>query len=320
MDVCLMVEGQEGVTWERWVALARACEDHGLAGLFRSDHYLSFDDPAGRGSLDAWSTLAALAPITGRIRLGTMVSPATFRHPSVLAKSVVTVDHASGGRAELGMGAGWFEREHRAFGFRFPEAPERLDVLAEQVEIVHRLWDREEDEVTFEGSHYRLEACRSLPHPIQRPHPTLILGGGAGSRAAALAARWADEYNVVQRSPAAAAAAGDRLAQACEAIGRDPASLRRSLMTAFVVGADTADLERRAEAMMRHGSGSGSTSAFLDAWRADRLVGTPEEVLERLAEYANAGIRRVMLQHLLHDDLEAVALIGEHLVPAAAGL
>jgi F420-dependent oxidoreductase-like protein len=320
MDVCLMVEGQEGVTWERWVALARACEDHDLAGLFRSDHYLSFDDPAGRGSLDAWSTLAALAPITGRIRLGTLVSPATFRHPSVLAKSVVTVDHASGGRAELGMGAGWFEREHRAFGFRFPEPSERLDVLAEQVEIVHRLWDRDEDEVTFEGSHHRLEACRSMPHPVQRPHPTLILGGGAGPRAAALAARWADEYNVVQRSPAEAARAGARLTEACEAIGRDPGSLRRSLMTAFVVGADAGDLEHRARAMMRHGSGSGSTSAFLEAWRADRLVGTPDEVLERLGEYANVGIRRVMMQHLLHDDLEAVALIGERIVPAAAGL
>jgi F420-dependent oxidoreductase-like protein len=320
MDVCVMVEGQEGVSWEQWVALARACEDHGLAGLFRSDHYLSFDDPAGRGSLDAWSTLAALAPITGRIRLGTLVSPATFRHPSVLAKSVVTVDHASGGRAELGMGAGWFEREHRAFGFRFPGSPERLDLLAEQVEIVHRLWDRDEDEVTFEGSHHWLEACRSLPHPIQRPHPTLILGGGAGPRAAELAARWADEYNVVQRSPAAAAAAGARLTEACDAIERDPASLRRSLMTAFVVGVDRADLERRAEAMMRHEASSGSTSAFLDAWRADRLVGTPQEVLDRLAEYANAGIRRVMMQHLRHDDLEAVELIGEHIVPAAADL
>src|ERR687896_2191291 len=151
MRVCLMIEGQEDVTWEQWLALAGACEEHGLEALFRSDHYESVMGMRERGSLDAWTTLAALAARTSRVRLGTLVSPATFRHPSVLAKSVVTVDHASGGRAELGMGAGWFEREHEAFGFPFAPDRERVDVLAEQIEIVHRLWDRHEDEVTFEG-------------------------------------------------------------------------------------------------------------------------------------------------------------------------
>src|ERR687898_1298097 len=133
-----MIEGQEGVTWDQWVDLARACEDHGLQGLFRSDHYLSFDDPRERGSLDAWTTLAALAAVTERIRLGTLVSPTTFRHPSVLAKSVATVDHVSGGRAELGIGAGWHEAEHRAYGFPFAELRTRMDVMAEQIEIVAR--------------------------------------------------------------------------------------------------------------------------------------------------------------------------------------
>lgn len=315
-----MVEGQEGVTWPQWVALARSCETHGFAALFRSDHYLSFDDAAGRGALDAWTTLAALAPITERIRLGTMVSPATFRHPSALAKSVATVDHASDGRVELGMGAGWFEREHAAFGFPFASDRVRVDVLSEQVEIVHRLWDREEEEVTFAGAHYRLDACRSLPYPVQVPHPTLILGGGAGARAAALAARWADEYNVVYETPDAAAAARDRLSAACEAIARDPAELRLSLMTGFAIGADPVDLERRTRHLMDRLGESGEPGAFLDGWRADRLVGTVDQVLDRLAAYARAGVRRVMLQHLAHDDLDTVALIGERLVPAAVGL
>lgn len=315
-----MVEGQEGVTWPQWVELARACEAHGLAGLFRSDHYLSFDDPGQRGTLDAWTTLAALAPITERIRLGSMVSPATFRHPSLLAKSVVTVDHASGGRAELGMGAGWFAREHAAFGFPFASDRERIDVLAEQVEIVHRLWDRTQDEVTFDGAHYRLDACRSLPHPVQEPHPRLILGGGAGTRSAALAARWADEYNVVHGSPKAARAARDRLSRACEAIARDPDDLGFSLMTGFAIGTDPADLRRRTRRLMQRVSGSGDPGAFLEGWRDGRLVGTVEDVLGRLSAYAEAGVRRVMLQHLVHEDLETVAMLGERLVPAAADL
>lgn len=315
-----MVEGQEGVSWSQWVDLARACETHGFAALFRSDHYLSFDDPARRGALDAWTTLAALAPITERVRLGTLVSPATFRHPSLLAKSVVTVDHASGGRAELGLGAGWFEREHAAFGFPFASDRERVDVLAEQVEIVHRLWDRSEGEVSFEGDHYRLEACRSLPYPIQEPHPRLLLGGGAGPRAAALAARWADEYNVVYETVEAAAAARERLIRACEAIDRDPGSLGFSSMTAFAVGTDAADLDRRTRHLMERLGESGDPSTFLDGWRDDRLVGTVDEVLDRLAAYAAVGVRRVMLQHLAHDDLDTLSLIGERIVPAAAAL
>src|SRR5438093_4938032 len=152
MDVCLMIEGQEGVSWEQWVALALGCEEHGFEGLFRSDHYVSFSRPAELGTLDAWATLAALAPLTDRIRLGTLVSPVTFRHPSQLAKSVVTADHASGGRVELGMGAGWFEGEHRAYGFPFPPVAERYSMLEEQVEIVHRLLDRDPTPVTFEGT------------------------------------------------------------------------------------------------------------------------------------------------------------------------
>lgn len=320
MEVCLMIEGQEGVTWDQWVSLALACEEHGFHGLFRSDHYLSFDHPQERGAFDAWATLAAIGAITERIRLGTMVSPVTFRHPSVLAKSVVTVDHASDGRVELGMGAGWFEREHRAFGFPFPPPDERMDILAEQVEIVHRLWDRDEDEVSFQGTHYRLEACPALPKPLQDPHPPLIIGGGAGPRSAALAARWADEYDVVFVDPATARQRHARVSAACEAIDRDPGDVRFSLLTRVVVGANEQEVKRRAAALIDRLDEQGDVQAFIDGMRANMTVGTVEEVLERLEEYAGAGVERVFMQHLVHDDLETVALIGRELIPEAAGL
>ena len=320
MDVCLMIEGQEGVTWEQWVALARACEEHGFEGLFRSDHYLSFDRPKERGALDAWATITALGAVTERIRLGSMVSPITFRHPAMLAKSVVTADHASGGRVELGMGAGWFEREHRAFGFPFPATRERIDILTEQVEIVHRLWGADGDEVTFEGKHFRLDACPALPKPYQDPHPPLIIGGGAGARSAALAARWADEYNVVYLDPAGAKERVARVSAACEAIDRDPGEVRRSLLSKTIVGDDEAEVRRRAGELMAWQGEDGDVGAFLEDLRGKHIVGTVEQVLERLAEYAAAGIQRVLVHQLVHEDLESVALIGREIVPEAAGL
>src|SRR5918995_317068 len=170
--------------------------------------------------------------------------------PSESPASVVTVDRVSGGRVELGIGAGWFEREHRAFGFPFPPDAERIEILSEQVEIVHRLWDRNEDEVSFEGAHYRLEACPSLPRPVQDPHPPLIMGGAAGPRAAAVAAGGADEYNITSSSPEDAAAARGRLSEACEAIGRDPDTLRLSLMTGTVVGRHRREMGGRAGGVM----------------------------------------------------------------------
>jgi F420-dependent oxidoreductase-like protein len=243
--LCLMIEGQEDVTWDQWVALARACEEHGLEGLFRSDHYLSVFDRSGRGSLDAWTSLAGLAAITSRIRLGTLVSPATFRHPSVLAKSVTTVDHISGGRVELGLGAGWHEREHRAYGFPFPDQGTRLDLLEEQIEVIHRLWS--DDRVKFEDHHYRLDDVRPLPMPVQQPHPPLIVGGHAGPRSVALAARWADEYNVNDRTPEECRDLRARVATAWEREGRDRDTLVFSVMTGVVVGRDRDELETAAE-------------------------------------------------------------------------
>ena len=304
-----MVEGQEDVTWEQWVALARACEEHGLEGLFRSDHYLSvFTDPA-RGSLDAWATLAGLAAITDRIRLGTLVSPVTFRHPSVLAKQVVTVDHISGGRVELGLGAGWHVPEHRAYGFGYPEDRDRMDLLAEQLEIIHRSWS--EAPLTFHGTRYRLEELHALPRPVQDPHPPLIVGGHGGRRSTALAARWADEYNTLSATPAECAQVRRRVAEAWEAEGRDPATLRFSMMTGAVVAESRAELLERARAVMEVTRETGEPDAFLreraDTW----VVGTVDEARQRLDELEAAGVDRVMLQHLATHDPAMVAVLGQ---------
>jgi F420-dependent oxidoreductase-like protein len=303
-----MVEGQEDVTWDRWVALARACEEHGLEGLFRSDHYLSvFNDPA-RGSLDAWTTLAGLAAITGRIRLGTLVSPVTFRHPSVLGKEVVTVDHISGGRVELGIGAGWHVPEHRAYGFDYPDDRVRIQLLAEQLEVVHRSWS--EAPLTFEGRHYRVDGLHALPRPVQDPHPPLIVGGHGGRRSTALAARWADEYNTLSATPAECAQVRRRLAEAWETEGREPATLRLSMMTGAVVAESRAELLERARAVMEVTRGRGEPDAFLRERADDWVIGTVDEARRRLGELEAVGVERVMLQHLATNDPAMVAVLG----------
>jgi F420-dependent oxidoreductase-like protein len=313
-----MVEGQEGVSWQDWLGLARACEEAGLEGLFRSDHYLPTIAPAASGGLDAWATLAALAARTERIRLGTLVSPVTFRHPSLLAKMAVTVDHISRGRVEVGLGAGWFEAEHTAFGFPFPEVGERMTMLAEQLEIVSRSW--REEEVSFQGRHYQLQGARMEPKPVQKPRPPLILGGSGGPRSAALAARYADEYNTFLATLEEVRERRARVVEACERAGRDPASLTFSLMTACVVGADRAELLQRVGALLRFLGAEGEDPEAVLRDRSEQwLAGTPEEVVSRLGELAQAGVERVHLQHLLHRDLEMVALIGAEVAPAVSG-
>jgi F420-dependent oxidoreductase-like protein len=306
--VALMIEGQEGVTWEQWLALAGAAEEAGLEALFRSDHYLSLDRPRDKGSLDAWTTLAGLAARTSRIRLGSMVSPATFRHPAVLAKSAATVDHISGGRVELGIGAGWMELEHRAYGFDFPPTSERVERLAEQLEIVHRVWT--EDVTSFEGRFYRLEDCPGLPKPVQRPRPRIVVGGAAKPGTVRPAARFADEYNTVFVGPPEAARRRARLDRICEAEGRDPASLPLSVMTGFLIGADERELARRAARLA-----DGDAARLLSRYREHAVAGTPEQVVERLGEYDEAGVTRVLLQHLLHDELEPIELLGREVLP-----
>jgi F420-dependent oxidoreductase-like protein len=309
MRVCLMVEGQEDVTWEQWQALAAACEEHGVEGLFRSDHYQSVMGRRERGSLDAWATLAALAARTSRVRLGTLVSPATFRHPSVLAKNVVTVDHVSGGRVELGLGAGWHEAEHRAYGFEMPPTATRMAVLAEQLEIVHRSWT--EEAFSFAGTHYRLDDLRALPKPLQRPHPPLLVGGGAGPRSVALAARFGDEYNTGLVSVEECRRRRGLVEAAWREAGRDPGTVRFSLMTTCVVGRDRGELLERVAAMQAVTGGGGDPEALLAAPPPHWLIGTADELVERLRVLEQAGVTRVMLQHLAHDDVDMVAVLGE---------
>jgi F420-dependent oxidoreductase-like protein len=309
MRVCLMIEGQEGVTWDEWVALGRACEEAGLDGLFRSDHYLSVQDSPERGSLDAWATLAALAHDTEHIRLGTLVSPVTFRHPAVLAKMAVTVDHVSRGRVELGIGAGWHEPEHRAYGFPFPDTSTRLELLEEQIEIVHRSW--EAGAFDFDGRHYRVKGLDAVPKPLQDPHPNLIVGGSGGARSARLAARWADEYNTVFAPPDMCRQRRRSLAAAWDEAGRDPTGLVFSLMTGCIVGRDRDDVRQRASRALEHQGGGGSPDDWLDEVRGEWVLGTVDEAVGRLREYEAAGVDRVMLQHQRHDDLEMVPLLGE---------
>jgi F420-dependent oxidoreductase-like protein len=308
--VNLMIEGQEGVSWEQWVALARACEESGLEGLFRSDHYQSVFDVSGRGSLDAWATLAGLAALTDRIRLGTMVSPGTFRRPSVLARLVTTADHISRGRVELGLGAGWNVREHEAYGFPFPDLSERMELLEEQLEIVHRQWT--EEEFSFEGRHYRLDRCRAEPKPLQRPHPPLIMGGAAGPRAARLAAQWADEYNTTFATLEECRERRARIVEACEQAGREPIVF--SLMTACVVGRDPREVLDRARRRLAASGHDEDPIVLLG--QEDKLVGTVDEVVARLQEYERAGVERVFLQHLDHADVEMVRLIGAEVLPS----
>jgi F420-dependent oxidoreductase-like protein len=310
-----MIEGQEGVTWEQWVALAETCERSGIEALFRSDHYLSPSSPE-RPAHDAWTTLAGLAALTTTLRFGTLVSPVTFRHPSLLANAVGTVDHISGGRVELGMGAGWMDEEHRAFGFPFPPLRERVAMLAEQIEIVHRLWT--EESVTFRGEHYTLEGCPARPKPVQKPRPPLLVGGRAKPGTANPAARFADEYNVIGSSFAEYEEARRSLDAACERAERDPKSLRMSVMTGFLLGADEADLKEKARATLERWGSSLSPDEAVERYRNRGTAGTPDEFVAGLRRLEEVGVERIMLQHIRHEDLETVELIGSEIAPRVA--
>jgi len=307
--VCLMIEGQEGVTWDDWVRLAGLAERHGFDGLFRSDHYTAIIRPQA-DALDAWATLAGLATLTQRIRLGTLVSPATFRHPSVLARMAVTVDHISRGRVEVGLGSGWYEREHVENGFPFLDRKQRFELFAEQVEVVVRSWT--EEGFDHSGRAYELRAQTALPRPFQDPHPPLVLGGSARPRFAALAARYATEVNTLAAPIDELRARKARLDRACEESGRDPATLGFSLMATCFVGADRAELLERVHAFV----GDDADPETVVASHAGKgFVGTVEEVAERVEALREIGMTGVFLQHLNHSDDAMVALVGDKLLP-----
>jgi F420-dependent oxidoreductase-like protein len=315
MQLCLMIEGQEDVSWPQWLALARACEEHGIPALFRSDHYMNLDGQhPERAALDAWGTICALAAVTSSLRLGTMVSPVTFRHPSNLAKLATTADQISNGRIELGLGAGWHEREHSAYGFGFPPTAERIEILEEQLQIVLGHWGGE----TFglEGKHYRLDELDASPKPVQRPHPPLIMGGDAGPRSAALAAAYADEYNTAFPTEADARARRQRIIEACSRAGRE--AIPFSIMTGVLVARDTAELRERAGCLVERAGMDLSSTDFLANPPGGWIVGTLDQAVEQLNVLREAGVSRVMCQQLLHDDLEAVALLGRDLAPRVA--
>lgn len=313
MLLSVMIEGQEDVTWPHWIALAAAAERLGYTGLYRSDHYLSVVDRRERGSLDAWGTICALGPITRRIRLGTIVSPASFRHPSELAKLVVTADHVSRGRAELGLGSGWWEGEHLRYGFPFRPIRERFDVLEEQLEIVTRTWTGEP--FSFHGRHYAIDDLAARFTPLQDPRPLLRLGGKGRPRGLALAARFADEYNTVHEGPARCAEIRAALDDACVEAGRDPATLPLTLMTGFVVGRDRDELRARAGRILEWlGQDAGDVDAALAELARTWLVGTPDEIAARLGEYRDAGVVHAMLQHHLYEDDAALELIAQRLL------
>lgn len=314
MDVGLTIISQQGVTWDHWCDIADACERAGIGNLFAADHYLSSSDELGNVAHDAWTVIAGLAARTTCLRLGTLVTPVTFRPPAVLANAVATVDHISGGRVELGLGGGWMEREHDAFGFPFPEPRVRRKMLAEQLEIIHGLWT--EERVTFSGEHYALDNAPGRPRPVQSPHPPILVGG-AGTRGTAVpAARFADEYNTAWvKHPREFSAIKARVVEACGAVERDPQTMRFSIAIHCVVG------ETRDEAMdrVREIYGRRSWDKKFDDWFVEfteyRLVGSVDEVAAALLPYAEAGCDRLMLMHILHTDLESIGLIGERLAP-----
>ena len=306
MKVRIFVEPQQGATYEQLLAVAQATEALGFDAFFRSDHYLTMGGDGLPGPTDAWVTLAALARETTRIRLGTLVSSATFRWPGVLAITVAQVDAMSGGRVELGLGTGWYDGEHTAYGIPFPALGERFERLEEQLAILTGLWTTPVGEkFSFSGAHYTLVDSPALPKPFQQPHPPLILGGAGAQRTPRLAATYADEFNVPFHGVADTQAQFTRVREACVRRDRDPASLTLSAAQVVCCGADEAEVARRARAIGRE----------VDELRANGAAGTPDQVAARLRELGAAGAGTVYLQVLDLDDLDHLALLSEHVLP-----
>jgi alkanesulfonate monooxygenase len=304
----IFTEPQEGATYDDQLAVALLAEQLGFDAYFRSDHYISFTFGDGLpGPTDAWTTLAGLARDTTTLRLGTLGSPLTFRLPGPLAIAVAQIDAMSGGRVELGLGAGWNDREHAAYGIPFPPTGERFDRLEEQLEIIRGLWSTPLGEhFTYSGTHYSIDDSPALPKPAQQPHPPIVMGGFGAKRTPALAARHANEFNVAFAPPDAYPEVVGRVAAACEAIARDPSSLPTSIANTVFCGRDDAEVERRAAAVGRDAATA----------RIAHFAGTPSEVIDRIGEYRDHGASTVYFQVLDLHDLDHLHLLAEEVVPA----
>jgi F420-dependent oxidoreductase-like protein len=308
MRFALMTEPQQGYSYQDVLDMARAAEDAGFESFFRSDHYSSFPGAPDLPTTDAWTTLAGLARETTRIGLGSMVSPVTFRIPGSFAKVVATVDEMSGGRVEMGVGAGWNEGEHAALGIPYPDTVERVDRMEEELAILRGLWD-EPDGWGFDGAHYQVRDALFRP---KGRRPNLIVGGTGKPRSIRLGARYADEYNISSSTPAQVAEIMARLDAACEAIGRDPGTLTRSVMAGVLIGRDEAEMrDRTAAQVATFGDSADEAAAWLDARRDRWVLGTPAAARDRLGEYEATGIQRLLLQDFLPRDLDHVRLMAE---------
>ncbi|WP_248961260.1 LLM class F420-dependent oxidoreductase [Sphaerisporangium perillae] len=305
MRLRIFTEPQYGASYEDQLHVAQAAERLGFDAFFRSDHYLTMGEGNPEpGPTDSWVTLAALARETRTIRLGTLVTAATFRLPGPLAISVAQVDQMSGGRIEFGFGTGWFDAEHKAYGIPFPPLGERFARFEEQLEIITGLWTAAPGETfSFEGAYYRVADSPALPKPAQSPRPPVIIGGTGAKRTPRLAARFADEYNVPFHGLEATIAAYGRVREACEAAGRGPVVL--SAAQTVCVGADEAELSRRAAAIGRE----------VAELRANGLAGTPEEVTDKIGRFGKAGCERMYLQVLDMSDLDHLELIAAEVMP-----
>jgi F420-dependent oxidoreductase-like protein len=308
MELRIFTEPQQGATYGELLAVARATEDFGFGAFFRSDHYVKMGGVSGLpGPTDAWITLAGLARETERIRLGTLLTAATFRLPGPLAVAVAEVDAMSGGRVELGIGAGWYGAEHEMYGIPFPPVGERFDRLEEQLAIITGLWKTPVGELfQFSGRHYQLQPGPALPKPVQKPSPPVIVGGHGPRRTPALAARFADEFNVPFASVEAVQRQYNLVDDSCRAIGRDPSSVRRSVALVLCCGADEAEIERRAASIGRSP----------DELRQNGAAGTPAEVIETLQRFGAIGATTVYLQVLDLADIDHLRLVADEVLPA----
>jgi F420-dependent oxidoreductase-like protein len=314
MRFALMAETQQGLSYVEQLELAQLAERLGFEAFFRSDHYRSFPGPDDQPTTDAWAVLAGIARETTRIRLGTLVSPVTFRHPGSFAKLVTTVDEMSGGRVEVGVGAGWNEPEHRQLGLAFPEIVERADLMEDELAILHGLWEQPNG-WSFDGKKLRIEAASFNPKPVQRPHPPIIVGGEGRPRSLRLAARYADEYNMSSSGVEACARAFASLDEECLKIGRDPRSVTRSVMVGLLIGRDEAEFAGRVKAQLAMvGESEVDAAAWLEARGTRWITGTPNEARAMVSRFEAAGAQRIMFQDLLPRDHGMIELAARELM------